>query len=191
VGLELLLIAAVDLDYHVEIGEVVWDGDLGRHCLIKLSFISILCTDLLSLRVIRHHVSEGLGVVLDEGCSGEHEFCIDVVVLDHHLFYVDCFELQRAVWLDFDTVHAGLSLDALLLVEFALLDDLGVEVFVLLLSVDQRVFHVVKFAIELVELVLDRKEEHAPRSYWVVVVIADDGSRFEEVFLSSVLKNSR
>jgi len=179
--LELLLLRSVDLDHQVQVLQLC--GHLNftsNHC-IQLCFISLLWHHLLLLGVEWHHVGEGFSVIFDEGRACEHKFGIYVVVFNQHLSDVHSFELDRAICIQFDAVQIGFPFEALLFVFLALLCDLDIEVLGFLIKWLQ--IFVVELAVNFVKLVLDCQEHHPPTSNWEVVVLANDLSRLEEVFL--------
>ena len=98
--------------------------------------------------------------------------------------YVSCFQFQSALGVNFYS-HIGLTLLEGFLVLLSLFSDKGILGCCAAINF-LHLFFIVELAVEFVELVCNRQEHHAPRGYWVIVILLNDSARtFESVLCTA------
>jgi len=113
-------------------------------------------------------IAKSLSIVFEEWLSREEKFSIDCVVLDTDAAHIDSLQFQCSLLVHGD-IHLWFTLLGIFQVLLALISDLSVNIKYSLPNVVHLLF-VVKFAIELIKLVLDSQEHHLPFFYGVSLI---------------------
>jgi len=120
-------------------------------------------------------IAEALSIVFQEGLSREEQLCVNRVVLNRDLGNVDRINIQGSLGIDLD-IHLRGALFGLfeILASFVSNLSFSIENFILDLV---HLFFVVKFSVELVKLICNCEEHHAPVRNGVLIILLNDLSR--------------
>jgi len=123
----------------------------------------------------RFDVAELLGLILDEGLSGEQDLCVNLIIFDGQLPNIALFDDQVSL-----AVHGDLMDDLSIVLGF----DAGVLdiSLVLIVQVEVACFHFV----DLRKLLIDLFEHLAQVLNWIVSILSNDTLDFHKVWFSLV-----
>lgn len=164
-SLEDLGVLGIDLDNKILLLEIIWQ-------LNSLNFLG----HLLFKSLFRFDIAELLGLVLNEGLSGEEDFRVDFIIFDGELLNIALFDNQVSLAVDGDLMD---HLSVVLGFDVGALDIHGLVL----------IIHVKVTSIDLFDfrkLLIHLFEHLSQMLNWIVSILSDDPLNFIKVWFRLV-----